>query len=174
MEERGLLHLADADMEGNSWNHIRDVIGDEHWNWIFSEEGVGHVLNRPHLMYEGVTEALHELSKIAELTFITHRSPICAAATAQWLASHGAPFTSLHCIGSDDGDHLPKSVVQPQADIYVEDSPTNVTELLGSTTALVLCPRRSYNADLKPHKRLAMYDSLTDVVHTARLASRWL
>lgn len=169
IEVHGRDDLINADMEGTEWNHVRQVIGDEHWNWIFSAEGVNHVLNRPNLMYRGATQVLNELSEIADLVFITHRSPICAAATAQWIASHGAPFSALHVVGSDDGNHLPKSAVQPQCDIYVEDSPTNVRDLLGETEAFVLCPRRSYNESLEgQHDRLFMFNDLSFVSRFAR------
>lgn len=177
--ERG-VPLHEADMEGTEWNHVRSVIGDEHWDWIFTEEGCLSSLTRPDLHYPGVPEALHRVSSIAEVTYITHRSASAAAATAQWLASHGAPFRSLHILGDPQGLHAPKSSVQPKQDLYIEDSPSNVKELLAETDAVVMCPRRPYNEDAFEAElelydgRLILYTDIDEVVRfVEQLVEDW-
>lgn len=163
--------LAGVDMDGTSWDHVKGVIGDEAWQWIFSDEGAQATLYRTHLMYPGTTEALHALAGVADLSFITHRSPNAAAATALWLAEHDVPFTSLHILGRADRNHDPKSSVEPKAHIYVEDNSDNVRELVANTDALVMAPRRPYNTDLEPlhaNSTIVMYDDLSQVVRTAR------
>ncbi len=170
IEHHGRTELADVDMDGTQWDHVKQVIGDEHWEWIFTAEGGMATLNRPHLHYPGVPEALHELAAVADVSFITHRSPLCAAATALWLASHGAPFTSLHVIGRSDRNHGAKSDVEPQADLYVEDNVDNVMELLQNTEAVVMAPRRPYNTGLNGviASGFFMYDHIDEVVAKAR------
>lgn len=132
-----------------TWDHLREMVDPEHWKWLFTPEGGEATLDKPTLFYPGVPEGLHRIAEVAHVSFITHRPSGAAACTARWIASHGCAFRSLHVIGDAGGDHSPKSSVQPQADIYIEDRAHNVLEILeGTVAALVLMPKLAHNVEL--------------------------
>lgn len=134
--------------EQSHWNELKDQVSKAHWGWLFTEEGARVTLSQPST-YPGVPKGLLWLGQNTHLTFITHRPASAAATTAQWIASHGCQFESLHVVGRNGSDHLPKWAVKPEADIYVEDRYDNVRELLYNTEkAIVMMPRRPYNRDL--------------------------
>lgn len=134
--------------ESERWNQLQGLVSEEHFSWLFSKEGVEASLSAPDCCYPGVTEGLRRIAEVGVVHFITHRSSAAASVTARWLAEHDCPFQSLNMVGGTDGNHTPKSLVQPECEVYIEDNASNVRELLRNTNALVLMPRMPYNKDL--------------------------
>lgn len=159
----------------DSWDSFQTQMVDEQglgslWDYLWSGAEVGYLLGEP---YEGAVEACWDLEAMgAEVVLITHRSPMARAATFWWLAQHGVPTSEVHLLGHG-GEARPKSSVE--CDVYVDDGPHVVNELLESTQSHVVCWDQPWNqAGVKAraigYTRTSSWDDVKSVVS---LAQRW-
>ncbi len=107
------------------------------------EESHGNELILSGSPYPGAVETVRSWSEEGHFIHITsHRSIVCAPATAQWLTSLGVPFDDLCC----SYDKVSRCV-ELDIDILVDDSPLNISAALerGISAATILHP---WNAEL--------------------------
>jgi hypothetical protein len=93
--------------------------------------------------YPGAVDTIRTWSEHGHFIHITtHRSTVCAPATARWLRGLGLPFDDLCC----SHDKVARCV-QLDIDILIDDSPLNIGAALeqGISTATILHP---WNAEL--------------------------
>lgn len=93
--------------------------------------------------YPGAVEAIRAWSEQGHFIHVTtHRSTVCASATARWLQGLGLPFDDLYC----SHDKVTRCV-ELDIDILIDDSPLNIGAAIeqGISTATILHP---WNAEL--------------------------
>jgi hypothetical protein len=93
--------------------------------------------------YPQAVDTVRAWSEEGHFIHITsHRSTVCAAATAQWLANIGLTFDDLHC----SYDKITRCV-ELDIDLLIDDSPLNISAAIecGIATATILHP---WNAEL--------------------------
>jgi uncharacterized protein len=93
--------------------------------------------------YPGVVDTIRAWSEQGHFIHITsHRSTVCADATARWLESLALPFDDLCC----SHDKVARCV-ELDIDILIDDSPLNISTAIehGIATATILHP---WNAEL--------------------------
>ena len=107
--------------------HFKDA--DEFWKWA-SDHGGGSVFR--HLeMYEGATDALAELSRQGhEIVIITLKPDWAVHDTFAWIADHRLPTREVHVTAEK---------WQVSCDIYLDDSPEQLTRYLEERPDRLVC-----------------------------------
>ncbi len=124
--------------EWETYNHGKDQIKPEHWTWLWNE-GVEFGLFRDLAIYPGADKAIRRIGGDARLVIITKCPPRAMADRLVWLAFRGWQIEEAHLIN----DKSLKSTVP--CDIYLDDSPDVITDLLTNTDARVLLWDRPWN-----------------------------
>jgi uncharacterized HAD superfamily protein len=106
------------------WDHVQENVAPEHWHWVWTE-GVRLGLFRHGHLYPGTIKAVRQLAESGDVVVITHRPQSAVTDTLAWLAFQQLPISGLHLLTSGE----PKSSVQPQCDIYLDDKVSNCIEL---------------------------------------------
>lgn len=128
--------------ESQGWDWIKEQVTPEHWEWLWTE-GVRLGLFRYGHLYPGTIQAVRRLAEIGDVVLITHRPKTAVTDTLAWLGLLNLPIAGLHLLTNME----PKSLVQPQCDVYLDDKPDNVTDLYLKTSAKLVClMRRPWNA----------------------------
>jgi uncharacterized HAD superfamily protein len=128
--------------ESQGWNWIKDNVSPEHWEWLWTE-GVHLGLFRYGHLYPGTIQAVRRLAEIGDVVLITHRPKMAVTDTLAWLGLLNLPLAGVHLLTNQE----PKSLVQPQCDVYLDDKPDNFVDLRENTKAkLVALMRRPWNA----------------------------
>jgi len=146
----------------SQWGLSLEEFEEAHRRAVVEDRMFRHMRPMP-----GVSEALWELSDIGVwIRIITHRlifnwaHEVSAADTAAWLDAHQLPYRDLCFIGDkpDVG-----------ADLYVDDSPTNIVSLREADRAAIVFDQ-PYNRHL-PGPRARSWDEVLSLVR-AELAAR--
>jgi uncharacterized protein len=93
--------------------------------------------------YPHAVDTIRTWSQQGHFIHVTsHRSPVCATATAQWLANLGVPYDDLCC-----SYEKVSRCVELEIDVLIDDSPLNISAAMdyGILTATILHP---WNAEL--------------------------
>jgi len=123
--------------ESQGWNWIQQQIAPEHWDWLW-KQGVRLGLFRYGHMYPGTVQAVRTLaSRGHEVVLITHRPASALSDTLAWLSLMDFPIKGLHILTNME----PKSLVQPQCDVYIDDKPENVVDFAVNTQAKIVALR---------------------------------
>jgi hypothetical protein len=157
-QERGYPDIG----ESTYWNYVKDQIEPKDWKWLWTRGvesmfGIGRA-------YPGTVKPMQEMGKSHDLVIITHRPKAAVPVTLAWLAGYRAHPSSVHVL-----DHtVPKSTVQPQCDVYVDDKPEVCEDLLQNTSANVYMPYRLWNEGWEPparfRSRFFRYNKLDEVL----------
>jgi hypothetical protein len=141
-------------VHGRYWDHIRYQIEPEHWRWVW-REGIGKVFNTTAYV-PGAPSVMRKLAAHHELVIITNRPKVTAPYTYNWLAHHRVQALEVHVLGPG----VKKSDVKPVCDVYIEDKPSVVDELLllVKPRPHVFMPARPWNVG---HKAGMAYDDGT-------------
>jgi len=140
--------------ESETWDHIENEITKDQWKWLWTK-GVERGLFRHGNVYRGSIEALNSLSKFGDNVIITNRSHSANQDTMDWLSFHRIPTTEIHLLNGNE----PKSIVQPQCDLYVDDNVDKIIDLYNNTDATNICMwKRKYNQYEEEQDRL--YESI--------------
>jgi uncharacterized HAD superfamily protein len=133
-----------------SWNFIQEGVSREHWNWLWTE-GVKLGLFRHSHLYPGTIQAVRQLAEIGDVVCITHRPKQAVHDTLAWLSYQNLPLAGLHILTSQE----PKSTVRPMCDVYLDDKPENIDDLLNKTKARVALRVQQWNHNYnRRHPRL--------------------
>lgn len=122
------------------WN-LRECwpMTDDDWKWLWTSGIDYHGLYRYGPLYVGAPHVLKCLAFIGDLVIITNRPNSARQDTLDWLSYMHVPSSEAHILGYGK----PKSSVP--CDLYIEDAPHNIRELLDNTAATIVVPRRDYN-----------------------------
>jgi hypothetical protein len=141
------------------WEHLRGKITSDQWAWLWGAEGSDEVFGRVGLVYPGVVPAFNALIKNQEhrCHFVTHRDPRRTALhTAEFLTRHfgGHPWAGVHVLQNS----IPKHSLM-EWDVFIDDKPETVLEMLTHTQAVVFSPKRPWNTELADirHPRFLHY-----------------
>lgn len=132
--------------ESQGWDWIKDNVAPEHWAWLW-DEGIRLGLFRYGHLYPGTIQAVRRLSEIGDVVLITHRPKASVTDTLAWLGLLNLPLAGVHLLTNQE----PKSLVEPQCDLYLDDKPNNVYDLRAFTHARLVClMRRPWNVNCAP------------------------
>lgn len=123
------------------WGYLKDTISKQDWDWLWNEATRKHGLFRFGSLYKGSRELLDQLVDRYDIVVITSRQANAVHDTMDWLAYQKLPTTEIHILGSQ-----PKSSVQPECDVYIDDAIHNCEDLLNNTKGLVIMPDRPWNS----------------------------
>lgn len=143
--QRGCSHLI---YPSTDWDYIKRMVDAEDWDWLWSE-GVELGLFRYGHVITGAIEGVRELkARGHEVLVVTHRPSSAVQDTLDWLSYVRFEPAEVHILS----DGRPKSSVP--ADIYIDDRPENIVEVLASTEADALLFDQPWNQD-----KYVQYDS---------------
>lgn len=125
------------------WDWIQDNVDDEAWNWLWTE-GVRKGLFREGHIYTGAGEAIHEMSEFANIVVVTKRPAQAINDTLEWLAFRRWQISGFHFL-TEDADV--KSSVQPEFEVYIDDSLAVMEDLNKNTSGTLIMPDRPWNRD---------------------------
>ena len=149
------------------WDWLKGQIPSEQWRWLWSAEGQRYSFGHVERIYPGVVDAVNAILRVPEnrVHFVTHRDPRrTAEATARFLARHfgGHPWAGVHVVQNN----VPKFSLA-EWDVFVDDKPETVEELLTFSRAQVFTPARPWNEGLASlaelHPRLIRYEDPAEV-----------
>ena len=116
--------------ESAYWNYIPEHVAPEHWKWLWTE-GVRLGMFRHGHIYPGAIQAMRRLAEIGDVIIITHRPKAAVQDTLAWLVYQDFTLAGVHLLTNME----PKSTVRPKCDIYLDDKPENIEDLL------TICPQ---------------------------------
>lgn len=128
--------------ESQYWNWIKDNVSPEHWRWLW-EEAVGLGLYRYGHLYPGTVQAVRELATVGEVVLITHRPKDAIRDTVAWLSLLDLPVAGMSFLTNME----PKSLVLPHCDIYLDDKPENIVDLMENTSGDAVMMHQPWNKD---------------------------
>ncbi len=110
--------------ESLSWNHIKDRVPTEVWDWLWSDGITKHGLFRHGNAFKESFEAVQELNDDGwDVVVITTRPPLAYNDTLGWLSYHKIPAREVHMV-----DFGTKKSTIP-CDLYIDDGPDNVLDV---------------------------------------------
>jgi hypothetical protein len=131
----------------HGWDWLKQNITKEQWSWLWTDEGTNECFRHGTRAYPDVVEAFNAiLADGHEVHFVTHRDPRrTGIQTALFLSYHfgGHPWAGLHVITDKTAKHTLGTW-----DVFVDDKPETVEEMLLWTGAKVFAPARPWNAEL--------------------------
>lgn len=145
------------------WDWVKEKVTKEQWAWLWSEEGQAASFGNWRRCYAGTSEAFGAiLGSGHECHFVTHRDPAKASVdTALFLAHHFGrrSWAGLHVLSG-----APKHQLM-EWDVFIDDKPETVLDMLIQTRAQVFAPVRPWNAELAGYDtpRLIRYADPTEV-----------
>ncbi len=117
---------------------------DRDWMW---DEGVRLGLFRYGHLYKGAIEGVNALAEVAEVHVVTSRPKNAVEDTLAFLAYNRLPLAGVNILS----EKQPKSSVRPEFDIYIDDGPHNIEDLLANTDGDVIIMDRPWNrAEARP------------------------
>lgn len=159
--------------EWPTWNYVKDNVTPEIWKWLWSDAITEHSLFRYGSLYKGAREFLVHTEPYCDNIIITSRPPTAVQDTVDWLSYQRVPMSGIHILGQE-----PKSSVQPQCDVYVDDALHNIQDLIENTTAHTIMPDKPWNqgtiyatlgikTDLigRTFTRTSSWEEIEDVIH---------
>jgi uncharacterized HAD superfamily protein len=150
--------------QSEGWDWIEDNCSPDDWMWLWNE-GVGAGLFTRVAPYAGAYPAVKQLDRLGTLSYITNRPRALRDDTWDWLARYDFPLRDLHVIGVG----RPKWAIEPQADIYIDDSPHVIADLILNTDAEVVCFAQPWNTEIvSTPKRLHRLNGWQEVLDFAR------
>lgn len=143
-----------------TWAHLMDRLTPDQWNWLWGTEGSDRVFGQGWRIYPGAREAFLKVLRPSEhrCHFVTHRDPRRTATwTAMYLARHfrAHPWAGVHVLQNA----VPKHSLM-EWDVFVDDKPSTVLDMLAHTRARVFAPMRPWNTELASltNPRFTYYD----------------
>lgn len=130
------------------WTYAREWLkentgSEKAWHWLW-KGGVDKGLFRHGHVLRGAFRAMHEMHKAGhELVVITSRPQRAAADTLEWLGYHRMPVTEVHILGPGKR----KIDVLPWADLYIDDAPHHIEDVISLTTKVGVLFDRPWNQD---------------------------
>jgi 5'(3')-deoxyribonucleotidase len=145
----------------HTWEEPREQLDPADWEWLFTggiPEGVyryGHVV-------KGAIDGARELASLGDVMIITQRPKEAVHDTLAWLTFmfHRVPLADV--IIQNNG--LGKSAVTPVPDVYVDDNPHVVTDVLQNTKSRVVLFGRPHNVEVQENERVIRARGWRDVV----------
>ena len=141
----------------NSWSALKDEVSGKAWRWLWSPEGKHHVFGRITHAYTNAVKAVNCLMQMGhEVHFVTHRDPATtlvytAEFLEQWFGMYR--WAGVHSIrGTTAKADL------AHWDVFVDDKPSIVLQMLEREQTQVFAPWRPWNAaELENTEGLVMY-----------------
>lgn len=141
------------------WTWLKDNITRDQWDWLWTEEGQNEAFSQTYRAYPGAAAMVNAILKAGhEVHFVTHRDPRrTAIQTALFLSFHfhAHPWAGVHVVQNRTKKHSLQGW-----DVFIDDKPETVREMLAWTNAQVFTPARPWNVELggAAHPRLIRYD----------------
>ena len=127
--------------ESLDYDWIKNHITPESWQWLWTDGVAKHGLFRYGSIYKGMRKFLEDVEPLYENVVITSRPDSARQDTIDWLAFQKLPTSEVHIVGPGQ----PKSEIEPQCDVYIDDAIHNCQDLMINTKGLVVMPDRPWN-----------------------------
>lgn len=122
--------------DSQHWNEIEEVVGPENFQWLWTD-GVRDGLFRYGHCYTGAIEGVTELCEMGDVHIVTARPKTAYKDTIDWLSFmfDKSTISGVHFTGGESKSSVP-------ADVYIDDAPHNIEQLLkaGHQVVSVLRP----------------------------------
>lgn len=140
-----------------NWDYIREQVPTSVWRWLWGPGVRKHGLFRHGSIYPGAAEVIKDLAKEHTLVLVTHRPKRAALDTHDFISYHRLPFDEVHVMPAK-----PKSTVP--CDVYVDDSPKVIEDILANTSAHAVLMMRPWNEGYAPDVwgALERFSQITD------------
>jgi hypothetical protein len=130
-----------------TWLHLKNTITDDQWAWLWGSEGHEAIFGRVLPVYEDGVRAVNAILDAGHYVhFVTHRNPRRALTyTARFLDRHFGHrnWSGVHVVNNA----FEKRTLAPW-DVFVDDKPETVIDLLANTDVHVFMPDRPWNQEL--------------------------
>lgn len=136
IEERGEKPAPELYQSAQDWNWIKRYTPSQDWKWLWSDEGIEHGVYRYGNVITGAIEGVRELTSLGDVVAITARPKNAVHDTLAWLAMFFDKSPLAGIVIQSDGQH--KSDVMPTPDVYLDDGPHNLEDLLDHTPSYVV------------------------------------
>jgi uncharacterized HAD superfamily protein len=138
-KRKGLKDREDLFWDDSTWDCKRPK---EDWDWILGPEQANYVYRHGHL-WSGAVEFVYALRELGDISLVTKRPPYATKVTLDWIRytfdHEPFPFAEVRVLGPDEK----KS--QIPADVYIDDSLDNITELWENTESELIVVNRNWN-----------------------------
>lgn len=125
------------------WNYVRDKLKSmdryDVWQWLWNEGLRDHGMFRYGSIYKGAREGLVKLNEVADIIVCTSRPLAAMQDTLDWLAYQHFPTKEFSMIQPG------QTKANVRADIYVDDGPDNIGEILTQTDGVMVIWDRPWN-----------------------------
>lgn len=123
------------------------------WQWLWTS-AVDKGLYTRGLPMPGSVESLLRLAVSHRVELITQRPAETRMHTHKWLMDNGLQSFRLHFLpGSAARPSARKSTVEPHADVYIDDSPIVLQDILDHTDGIFILMNRPHNQGVPPGLR---------------------
>lgn len=123
------------------WSSIFDSVPKEQWDWLWSESGGLHSLFLDCEPYPLAAYGVKLLREIGDVIIVTSVPRVSIEDRLDWLAYHRIFFDEFRVVDSMSE----KSKVVPLCDVYIDDSPVVVEDILNHTNARMILWDRPWN-----------------------------
>lgn len=150
--------------ESMTWYWIKDYVESEDWAWLWAEGPKLGLFRYGHVV-KGAVDGARLLAELGNVVVVTARPKVAAHDTLAWLSFmlDKVPLAGIHILGDE-----PKSSVRPLPDIYIEDSPDQVSDLVNNTGSEVVVFDRPFNRDVPSVARIHRARGWGEVVQVVR------
>lgn len=145
------------------WDGLADLTHFEHMGqfWRWARGGDGPSIFRDLPMIEGAAEALDELALNNDIVIITAKPRWAISDTFAWLSDNRIPTREVHITSHKH---------EVDCNVYVEDSPHQLTTIVGRRPdAMVFRFIRAWNDPVPGAHDIRSWPELTAVINQARL-----
>jgi uncharacterized HAD superfamily protein len=148
--------------ESLDYDWIKNHVTPESWQWLWTEGVEKHGLFRYGSLYKGTRQLLEVLEPLYDSVIITSRPSSAVHDTLEWLSFQKIPTSEIHVVGVGK----PKSQIQPECDVYLDDAVHNCEDLLINTAGLVVMPDRPWNQKFEAGPWFDRFHRTYSVAHT--------
>lgn len=145
------------------WDSAKETVPEEDWEWLWAggiREGLfrcGHIVHGARDGVAALTRAGHDV------LFVTKRPRRAARDTLGWVSLMFGDLPILGVMVLDGGE--PKSSVRPPPDVFVDDNPHIISDVLKHTYAEAILFDQPWNRRVSETDRLTRARRWTDVVN---------
>lgn len=139
------------------WDFVQDHVSHEDWRFLWNE-GIELGLFRNKAPYPNAQKGVERLQQLGHVAFVTSRPYSACRDTFSWLSRY---FDAREC-------HILngslKSSVLPQANVYIDDSPQVIGDLIENTDSPIVVFHREWNRNVPETDRVVRAHGWEEVV----------
>ena len=165
---RGYSRDLMSDIESwTHWNWHKENVSKQDNDWMWSE-GIRLGLFRYGHLYPGTVKAVNELSSLGDVVVITSRPKRAAQDTFDWISYNKLPVQEVHITNGGN-----KSDIKPVCDVYIDDGPHVIDDLIDNTPSAALLWDRPWNrTPSRCTARVSTWDEVLNFVEGMKKARK--